>query len=86
MASVSAVATDAARAMTFVVLERAAGSRCRCWRTIGMGREVVEDATPRARAAVFAALNAAEVCVDAILNAGVKVHAGAAGGSGGRRW
>ena len=29
-ASVSAVATDAAaRAMTFVVLERAAGSRCR---------------------------------------------------------
>ena len=45
-----------------------------------MGREVVEDATPRARAAaVFAALNAAaEVCVDAILNAGVEVHAGVA--------
>lgn len=43
-----------------------------------MGREVVEDATPRARAVVFAALNAAEVCVDAIVNAGVEVHAGAA--------
>ena len=51
-----------------------------------MGREVVEDATPRARAAVvFAALNAAEVYVDAIVNAGVEVHAGAAGFSGGRR-
>jgi len=50
-----------------------------------MGREVVEDATPRARAAVFAALNAAEVYVDAIVNAGVEVHAGAASGSGGRR-
>jgi hypothetical protein len=49
-----------------------------------MGREVVEDATPRARAAVFAALNAAEVCVDAILDE-FEVHAGAAGGSGGRR-